>query len=407
MHPYRGTNTGGGGTPSYRDFGVTAPIETALVGETGGNPRISKRVMLIAALGALAASIAFLFWMSFNVGGERLSTAVDDFGEAVAAFLGAAGCWYSATHNRHHDRKAWAFLGAACFSWGAGEVVWSIYEVIGNVKVPFPSIADIGFVGETVFAAIAMLSFGTVRLAGLSRGKMFLDGAIGACALLFVSWIVVLGSLYHMGADSTLAMVLGLAYPVGDVLIITLAVMLMVHAPSGSKLVYGLIGCGALAIAISDSTFAYMTTAGTYGNASDMISTGWVAGFLMIGLAGLQPERKRRSANPNLPGYFEILLPYGAILMVAASSFIAVGLNGNTVTFWLGRVTIVLAFLRLLLGSLQNLRYIHLLHAQTIVLEEHFSKHSDPSIFDRENSHLDWPAGTEYAPRVEASERAS
>ena len=58
MHPYRGTNTGGGGTASYRDFGVTAPIETPLVGETGGNPRISKRVMLIAALGALAATIA-------------------------------------------------------------------------------------------------------------------------------------------------------------------------------------------------------------------------------------------------------------------------------------------------------------------------------------------------------------
>jgi hypothetical protein len=407
MYPYRGTNTGGGGTPFYRDFAVPAPADIPLAGETGRKPRISKRGILIAAIGALVASVAFLVWMAFNVGGERLSTAVDDFGEAVAAFLGAAGCWYSATQNRHHDRKAWALLGAACFSWGAGEVVWSVYEVIGNVKVPFPSVADIGFIGETVLAAIAMLSFGTVRLAGLSRGKMFLDGAVAAASLLFISWIVVLGALYHAGADSVFAMVLGLAYPVGDVLIITLAVMLMVHAPSGAKLAYGLIGCGALAIAVSDSIFAYMTTAGTYGNATDMISTGWVAGFLMIGLAGLQPELKRRSAKPNLPGYFEILLPYGAILVVAAVSFMAVGLNGDTITFWLGRVTIVLAFVRLLLGSLQNLRHIHVLHAQTVLLEEHFSTHPDPAIFDREVFYLDWSAGTEYAPRVDVNSGVS
>jgi two-component system, sensor histidine kinase and response regulator len=335
---------------------------------------VSKRATLTASVAVAAAVIVFAALMALNVGGHTVTTAIDDFGEAAAALLGAAGCWYAATHHRRHDRRAWWLLGAACFSWAIGEMIWSLYEVGGNRHAPFPSYADIAFLGESVLAAIALLAFGTVRLAGLSRVKMLLDGALVASSLLFLSWVVLLEGLYRMSMDSTLAQVIGLAYPVGDVLIITLAVMLMLHAPTGARTVYGLIGCGILATAVSDSLFAYMTTAGTYANATNVASTGWFLGFLLVGLAGLLPERKHRSSQPKLPGYFEIMLPYGAIAVAAGATFVAVGFK-NDVAFWLSRITIVLALTRLLLGSLQNLRHIHVLEAQARLLEQHFARH--------------------------------
>jgi len=372
------------------------PADIPVVDDNEAKRRISRRGTVIAAVVALVATLIYLAWMAFNIGGDRLATAVSELGLASAAFAGAAGCWYSATHNRRHDRKAWGLLGAACFSWGLGEIVWSVYVATGT-KTPFPSLADIGFVGETFLALMAMLSFGTVRLAGLSRAKMLLDAAVVTGSLLFLSWITVLETLYLAGAGGLFAQVLGLAYPVGDVFIITLAGALMVQAPSGAKLVYGLIGCGVFATAISNSVFAYATTASTSGNSDDMVLTGWVVGFLLIGLAGLQPERKHRSGGAKLPGYSEILLPYGAILLIVVGYLVAIGIHVNNVALGLGGATISVALVRLLLSSLQNLRHIRLLHTQTAILEAHFATHPDPTKLEHGRSPLDGSEGTEYS----------
>jgi drug/metabolite transporter superfamily protein YnfA len=362
--------------------------------------------MVGAAVGALVASLVFLVWMTFDIGGYRPSTAVGDFGQTLAAFAGAAGCWYSATHNVRHDRKAWWLLGAACFSWGTHQGVISLYDVIGNTKLPFPSLADIGNVGEILLATIAMLSFGTIRLAGSSRTKLLLDGVVFASSVLFLSWIFVIG-VHHERGGGLFAQVLGLVYPVGDVLIISLAAMLMAHTPVGAKLAYGLIGFGVLATAVSDSVFEFVTNSSMSGNIDDMASTGWVVGFLLIGLAGLQPEKKHRSAQRKLPSYFEILLPYGAILLVVGGYLAAFGLHAASVALWLGGVTIVLALVRLLLTSLQNFRHIRVLYRQTAVLEEHFAAHPDLTTFEPLIPTLDWERGTEGAPAVIADMRLS
>ena len=396
MFALRSLVTEGRSAPLYSDLNVAVPADIPIFDDCETKRRISKRGTVIAAAVALVASLIYLAWMAFNIGGDRLATAVSETGLAAAAFAGAAGCWYSATHNRRHDRRAWSLLGAACFSWGLGEIAWSVYVAMGT-KTPFPSLADIGYVGETFLALLAMLSFGTVRLAGSSRTKMLLDAAVVAGSLLFLGWITLLGAVYLAGAGGLFAQVLGLAYPVGDVLIITLAGALMVQAPSGAKLVYGLIGCGVFATAISDSVFAYATTASTSGNFDDMVLTGWVVGFLLIGLAGLQPERRHRSGLAKLPGYSEILLPYGAILLVVGGYLVAIGIHINNVALLLGGATISVALMRLLLTSMQNLRQIRVLHTQAAILETHFATHPDPTKIEHQRSSLGGSDGTEYS----------
>src|SRR5213595_4195792 len=79
------------------------------------------------------------------LGGVTTTQRVDDIAEFVVAFLAAAGCVFAAVRHQGRTRIAWTLMGASAFAWGAGEVVWSYYELLVGQQVPFPSFADLGY----------------------------------------------------------------------------------------------------------------------------------------------------------------------------------------------------------------------------------------------------------------------
>ena len=95
-------------------------------------------------------------------------------------------------------------------------------------EVPFPSIADIGYLAFVPLAAAALLAFPSVPRRLSSRIRTVLDGLLIASALLFMSWMVVLGPLFDAGGDP-LTLTIGLAYPLGDVVIITILLFASSH----------------------------------------------------------------------------------------------------------------------------------------------------------------------------------
>ena len=110
-------------------------------------------------------------------------------------------------------------LGLACLSWGLGQAVWTWYESMLGREVPFPSLADIGYLMFVPLVAGALLAFPSVPRRLSSRIRTVLDGLLIASALLFMSWMLVLGPLFQAGGDP-LTLTIGLAYPAGDVVII-------------------------------------------------------------------------------------------------------------------------------------------------------------------------------------------
>jgi hypothetical protein len=61
-------------------------------------------------------------------------------------------------------RRTWIFLACASISWGVGQVIWTWYESSGR-EVPFPSYADVGYLGLPLLAAIGLLSLRAQRRA--------------------------------------------------------------------------------------------------------------------------------------------------------------------------------------------------------------------------------------------------
>src|SRR5256885_6907 len=183
---------------------------------------------ITAVAGALAAllTIGFGAWMVLRIAGVDVSQTVDDLGEAVAALIAALACALAAWRHRGRMRLAWALLGTSALVWTAGEVAWSYVEVVLKQQVPFPSPADAGFLAA-VPLAVAGVAFFPGRHRSASRLASLLDGAIIAGALLMISWATVLGTVYLAGSDSTRSMPLGLAYPISDIVIAVMALLLL------------------------------------------------------------------------------------------------------------------------------------------------------------------------------------
>ena len=105
----------------------------------------SRRFFWSAALVSLLVTVFFLGWIQFRIGGQLLTTSLDDIGEAVAAYLAAVACTVAACRNRGRARSGWGLMALSAAAWATGETAWSVYEVGLGISVPFPSLADTGF----------------------------------------------------------------------------------------------------------------------------------------------------------------------------------------------------------------------------------------------------------------------
>jgi len=269
-----------------------------------------------AELCAGLAVILSVIWLQAELGGPTATTWFDDLAETLAALVAAAMCGFAAVRLSGRERISWALIAAASGLWGLGQMVWNWYELGLRVEVPFPSLADAGYLGSVPLFVAGLLCFPRILQGALPRLLAVIDGLIIGAALLAASWAAVLGAVFDAGGDSVLSKGLSLAYPLGDVVLGTMALLMATRARTGTRTPLLLLAGGLWCTAIADTGFAYFNAAGTYGNGNG-IDTGWIAGFLLVALAGLHAARRRgiaASITP-LPSRLGVLAPYLPVLL--------------------------------------------------------------------------------------------
>jgi diguanylate cyclase (GGDEF)-like protein len=214
-------------------------------------------------------------------------------------------------------------LGASCGAWAVGQTIWTIYETGFGVEVPFPSWADAGYLAAVPLAAAGLIIMPAAAqsMAGLLR--IVLDGVMVALALFCTSWILVLGPLFEAGGDSLLGTILSLAYPVGDVVTITMLIFALLRARQGgdaARQPLYLVGLGLTGIALADSGFVYLTSQTSYTSGS-FIDIGWFAGFAVLFVAARRPERPAPTAESEQGLRFvsSLSVPYTPVVIMAAT----------------------------------------------------------------------------------------
>ena len=244
-------------------------------------------------------------------------------------------------------RASWLLLAASSFAWAIGEALWSYYDLVQGVQVPFPSWADAGFLAAIPFACAGLLLFPSSRQRTALRVQSLFDGCIIATTMLFASWATVLGPLYRSHQGSALEQSISLAYPVSDVVLVSLVVILIARAGRGGWTSLGLVMTGLVAFAVADSSFSYLTEVNNYGN-GNLLDTGWVAGYLLISLGALWAlTSPLRQPEQNEASTVSLVAPYLPVLVVLAVTSIQLlrGRHINPVAW-----ALALALVALVLG---------------------------------------------------------
>jgi diguanylate cyclase (GGDEF)-like protein/PAS domain S-box-containing protein len=338
-----------------------------------------NRRFLMVLIGWAGFSLFFAGWLQFQWGGGAVTQRFDNLGETLAAFIAAAVCGIAARRHHRHTRVAWALIGASALSWGVGQAIWSYYELVLGRQMPFPSFADLGFLGAVPLAVAGVLFFPWVPSRATSLLRTILDALLTAGSLFIISWATVLGTVYRSGSGGLIAQLIGLAYPAGDIVIGTIVLILASRAPKENRLPFVLLAGGLFVNLLADSAFAYLTTTNAYGSGSTS-DTGWAAGYLLIAMAGFRAATTRAGSavtNDGSTGRIWLILPYLPIAVAAIVAVFEEALPGqlDPIVFWSVMLLVVGVCLRqyLMLTDNQNLNRRLEANASALVKgEQHF-----------------------------------
>ena len=263
-----------------------------------------------AALAATVAVVCGVLAALMLTQPDSVTIPLDDYAELVAPLLGAAACALAARRQRGRARAGWLLIGASAALWAAGQAAWTVYE-LGLHQNPFPSFADVGFLASVPVLLIGLFTMPVWPAGSAAKVRAFSDGLLIVGGLLLVSWHTVLAAVVATPSDTALGQGLSLAYPIGDVVIVTVLAIMWSRAAEGTRGSLLIMVAGLGLIAVSDSTFAYLQAESLFGS-GNVIDIGWVAGFLVVGLGALfslnRPMRAVRTTAP--PRWRVAVLPY-------------------------------------------------------------------------------------------------
>ena len=320
----------------------------------------------VLATGTVLLGVLFAVVLRVPGISDLAVTVLSNLGQLAAAVAAAVCCAVAARRTTGHRRRSWWWLSAGTGLWAAGQAVWSYYEIVLGQDVPFPSLADVGFLGFPLAAAVGLVVWlGNQAHQLVARGRDVMDGAIIALSLLVLSWVTTLGSVVAAGASSWFPLALSLAYPIGDLVLATLVLIALARGTGSERATLGVLAAGLGGLAVADSAYVYLVGVGDYSSA-DLVSSGWVFGFLFVASSALtvrhpvDVERSlpaARQAAPR-PSLLRLTLPY--VPLVAAGVVLCAALlrapGARTAEVLLGVGLVVLVLTRQFLAMTDNQR---------------------------------------------------
>lgn len=277
-----------------------------------GSWRRFRTACVIFAVTAAALAV-------FGVGGLGSRPAIraaSDGSFVVFSAVAAVACFHAARQAMTGRRLPWWLLGFAAACYAAGNAIWFYFQVLAPEAQTFPGPADVFYVAVVPFALAAMLTLPVRPLSAAARVRAIADGLIMGAALLFISWILLVGPLVaQLGEVTWIYLFVYLYYPLTDILIITIAVTLAARATGAQRVPMLLVGAAFVAIACADTGIGYLALDGREAAGSGL-DLGWTIGYMLLGLAALVPPGGDTAGQPTRRSVLPELLPYVPVVVV-------------------------------------------------------------------------------------------
>ncbi len=187
------------------------------------------------------------------------------------------------------ERLPWLLLGTALALWTTGDLYYYFF-LSGAAEVPIPSVADPFYLAFYPVSYVALALLLRKRMRGF-RGNLWLDGVIASLAVAALGAAVVFDEVLSTTDGSALVVATNLAYPLADLLLLSLVVAMFGLTGWRFDATWALVALGFAVFAIADSIYLYETAAGTYVEGGPL-DVGWPAALVLIACSAWQPTRK-------------------------------------------------------------------------------------------------------------------
>lgn len=258
--------------------------------------------LLTAVLLGGTAFVALHDWL--GLGGAALDNFADGAYDAVVISAGLA-CLLRAAQVKA-ERGAWIAIGAAVLVWSAAEVYWTA-EIAGNPSAPYPSIADAGYLLFYPLAALGLALLVRARSHELDW-RLWVDGLIAALGTAALGATFVFDFVAEHASGSTLQQATTLAYPLGDIVMLSLVIGVVALTRWRPGRTWSLLLAGVGALAVADVAYTLQSTG------EGLPGGNWVDPIYLIGavLLGSEAWLHRAAAIPSsarFDGWRELMVP--------------------------------------------------------------------------------------------------
>jgi hypothetical protein len=214
----------------------------------------------------------------------------------IAAGLATCCLILAAARSVGRMRTAWGLMAAAMFSVTLADIIWGVLETSLGTP-PFPSLADAFylmfyplFTLGIILMPVTLQSSGEIFTRG-DRLTRLLDTGVVTIAASLIIWYFLISPNMEAGIEDRMTLALSAIYPVADMLLFFAIVQIIFQKTpiniQGSLIALAI--SGAILI-IADSFFSIMSLQGTFVSGG-MVDTAYIAGYTLIGLAGIMQAR--------------------------------------------------------------------------------------------------------------------
>lgn len=197
-------------------------------------------------------------------------------------------------------------LAASLFAWGFGDIAITLQSLGGATPPDPPSVPDVFYLLFYPLAYVAVLMFLRKEVRGLSLAS-WLDGIVASLGAGAVCAMFAFHRILETAGGSTLSVATDLAYPVGDLLLLTLIVGGTHLLPRHRRAPWAMLAAGMALNVVGDTFNLFGSTSFGASRAATVVNgVAWPAAIVVISMAvWVRPRAKgpvvARQAGSVLP----------------------------------------------------------------------------------------------------------
>ena len=205
----------------------------------------------------------------------------------LVSVVSAAAVWVGVTRLQPGTRRPAVWFSVALTLYLIGDLFFYFYLLVRQAQRPFPSVADAFYLLDLPIFIASLLLFIRRQNPGRDVASL-IDGGIVAVACGLISWIYVIEPTVVSTAAPALDRTIGMAYPVLDLVLVTMAVRLLL-LQGRRPAAHVFLAAGVVCLTVADALYNFLNVLPGLPLDIEPYYLLWMLWYVLAGAAFLHP----------------------------------------------------------------------------------------------------------------------